>query len=267
MLNFIKLFFFTSKLKRNHDVKSLISYVVNDEFIPAPTAGNKSFLYFELWDQDSSQYRPWQLNESYNFTISTKYEFAEVDIRLISSLVASKSNLNDFSSLEEMVERNAPYLIKDISVEAITKLMEHNQIRPEYDYVSYYDYLKRYILSNSGGSHHFAAAKYISNKLNHPYYINRKSNVVSLNRQAISGICGNYEIFILNENGFHHLTSLCINSDRLFKFYIKPYPIKHVKKLVVFLPRNNPYSMAFSNELKSHECTFINSNLLMLLET
>jgi hypothetical protein len=162
-----------------------------------------------------------------------------------------------------MVITNASYLIEGITIGNINDLMKHYQIRTD-DSIFYYKYANRYAIINSGGSHHFAAAKYIAMKLDTPYYIVRGVYEVMLNPATVNHICNQYNMFVIDNNGFHYLANMSIKNSN-FEFYYKQFPIKHVNKSVIFLPKKNYYSNAFAQELKSRNCKFINDDFISLV--
>ena len=94
----------------------------------------------------------------------------QCEIQEVVGLGASKSNLTDFISLDEMVERNSQEMIINISEEGLHRNLSHDEIRIIHrketsDCFIKYLWDGRLFLSNSGGSHHFAAARYIASRI------------------------------------------------------------------------------------------------------
>lgn len=91
------------------------------------------------------------------------------DITDVQGFAGSKSELRNFTSTDQMVETNSPDMIESISPAKLAENLAHREIRiihaPGIDYFQRYAWDGRLFLINSGGSHHFAAAKYIAARL------------------------------------------------------------------------------------------------------
>lgn len=68
--------------------------------------------------------------------------------------------------MDDMVVRNSPEMIDEISPAKLAKNLAWDEIRiishVDHDYFATWAWDGRVFLMNSGGSHHFAAAKYIA---------------------------------------------------------------------------------------------------------
>lgn len=96
-----------------------------------------------------------------------------VDIQMIHGFGASKSPLHKFKTMEEMISQSGcKHMIDDVSHQGMIDNLSWPEIRiikdkeTSGDRLAYFAYFDCYYLLNSGGSHHFAAAKYIAKKLN-----------------------------------------------------------------------------------------------------
>lgn len=141
----------------------------------------------------------------------TTEDFA-CDITDVHGFCASKSELRDFASTDCMVERNAREMIDEISHEKLAKNLAHTEIRiihsPGSDYFGRYRWDGRLFLMNSGGSHHFAAAKYIAARLSQPVALVGRLYTYSLNAVAIASLRRDFEMFVISDDtpvslGFH----------------------------------------------------------------
>ncbi|CAM5427238.1 putative protein OS=Stutzerimonas stutzeri OX=316 GN=CXK94_17845 PE=4 SV=1 [Stutzerimonas stutzeri] len=74
--------------------------------------------------------------------------------------------------MDDMVVRNSPEMIDEISPAKLAKNLAWDEIRiishVDHDYFATWAWDGRVFLMNSGGSHHFAAAKYIAARLEQP---------------------------------------------------------------------------------------------------
>uniref|UniRef100_UPI003F799567 DUF6685 family protein n=1 Tax=Chromobacterium amazonense TaxID=1382803 RepID=UPI003F799567 len=123
--------------------------------------------------------RGWKASGSYydSFTVA-RHEYTqigqrtelkvELDINEIDGLSASKSDLTKFQTLDQLVEANSFEMIDEITDAKLAKNLAHREIRilhGDSDYFARYLWDERTFLMNSGGSHHFAAARYLAKRL------------------------------------------------------------------------------------------------------
>ncbi len=159
--------------------------------------------------------------------VSVKHEDWQCDIQDVEGLSNSKSDLWKFSSLDELVKTNSKEMICEITEEKLQWNLEHPEIRilnraHSLDHFIRHQWDGRLFLENAGGSHHFAAARFIASKLNKPVPL--KANLID---------------FKFDKNKLEELRDYSIyliNSDVDF-FY------------------------DFSISMESYKCTFITANL------
>lgn len=127
----------------------------------------------------------------------------ETDISQLHGFSNSKSNLDEFESLHQLVLTNSRGMIKDISEDGLIKNLSHREIRiinstSTGDHFVRYAWDGRLYLVNAGGSHHLAAAKYIAFKLDKP--VKLKANYVEyyLNREVLKQLVFDYRIFLFD---------------------------------------------------------------------
>lgn len=134
------------------------------------------------------------------------------DITDVQGFAGSKSELRNFTSTDQMVETNSPDMIESISPAKLAENLAHREIRiihaPGIDYFQRYAWDGRLFLINSGGSHHFAAAKYIAARLPQAVALRGKLVTHSLNALAIASLQRDYEMFVISDatpirRGFH----------------------------------------------------------------
>lgn len=167
----------------------------------------------------------WKMRDGYGYGSFTLHrpEYAQIgqceiiddwvcDISDVHGFSASKSKLRDFASMDEMVETNSRAMIDEITQEKLAKNLAHSEIRivhsPGSDHFCRHLWDGRLFLMNSGGSHHFAAAKYIAARLPQSVALRGKLRTYSLNPLAIASLRRDYEMFVISDDtpislGFH----------------------------------------------------------------
>lgn len=136
--------------------------------------------------------------------VSVKYEKWQCDIQDIHGLSDSKSNLWEFSSLNELVETNSKEMINEITVAKLQKNLAHDQIRiinakHTNDHFVRHQWDGRLFLVNGGGSHHLAAARYIASKLNIKVPLHAGLKVYTFAKDRLAEL-ENLNIYLLNSD-------------------------------------------------------------------
>lgn len=178
------------------------------------------------------------------------------DITDIHGFLASKSNLRTFTNTDEMVETNSRNMIDEITSEKLAQNLAHKEIRiihsPETttDHFVRYQWDGRLWLMNDGGSHHTAAAKYISTRLAQPVILTGKLYTYSLNAIAIASLRRQFEMFVINDDP--EIANAFFNAMRAFRatwlWHTIPRPYEHTK--AILLPRSEARSMRVAAELR-----------------
>lgn len=176
------------------------------------------------------------------------------DISELHGFSASKSELRDFENTDQMVETNSREMISEISLRKLNENLAHREIRiihsPGIDYFTRYQWDGRLWLMNDGGSHHAAAAKYIAARLGHRVPLTGKLYTYSLNASAISSLCNDYRMFVINDDDaeIHIAFSKAMRSFRApWLWHSMPRPYSHAK--AILLPRNERRSMRVAEAL------------------
>lgn len=214
--------------------------------------------------RDYGELRGWRdARGSYSSFTLTRPEYAqlgqrdeidvELDISDILGLAASKSKLTAFQSLDQMVETNSREMIDDISMAKLAANLDHREIRiihSESDHFARYLWDGRVFLMNSGGSHHFAAARYIAARLNQRVPLHGRMYVYSLNGSAIASLCRDYEMFVINDeakvsNSFHDAMR---SFGATWLWHPMPRPYEHTR--AILLPREDSRSMRVAAALR-----------------
>lgn len=126
------------------------------------------------------------------------------DIQNVVGLSESKSNLDDFINLDSMVETNSKEMIESITEENLMKNLAHKEIRilrEDFgDYFSTHLWDGRIFLMNSGGSHHFAAARYIAARIGRKVPLKGKLCIYSINPTAVHALRKIFDIYSISND-------------------------------------------------------------------
>lgn len=193
------------------------------------------------------------------------------DITDVHGFAASKSELRDFASTDQMVEANSRDMIDAITHEKLAKNLDHREIRiihsPGSDFFCRYSWDGRLFLMNSGGSHHFAAAKYIAARLPESVTLRGKLYTYSLNAVAIASLRRDYEMFVISDAtpislGFHHAME-AFRATWLWH----PMPRAFGDAKAILLPKNERRSMQVAALLRQAGVADLGAHLAHLAAT
>lgn len=176
------------------------------------------------------------------------------DITDVHGFSASKSELRNFASTDMMVETNSGDMIDTITHEKLAENLAHDEIRiihsPGSDHFVRYLWDGRLFLINSGGSHHFAAAKYIAARLPESVMLRGKLKSYGLNALAIASLRRDFEMFVISDEtqvslDFHQAMTAF---RATWLWHHLPRPFDEAK--AILLPKNEARSMRVANLLR-----------------
>ncbi|MDQ7979863.1 hypothetical protein QYH69_21725 [Paraburkholderia sp. SARCC-3016] len=208
------------------------------------------------WERIGADYLGCQIHrpEYEQICIETKVEGWQCDISDVHGFGASKSKLTDFSSTDAMVERNSRAMIDEITPEKLAENLAHDEIRILHrtkttDHFACYQWDGRLWLINSGGSHHFAAAKYIAARLPQRVPLQADLRVYTLNEEAISSLRRDFEMFVVpNRTEFSNGFFGAMRSfGATWYWHGMPSTFNHTR--AILLPRSERRSMRVADEL------------------
>ncbi|MBH4098086.1 hypothetical protein I5M83_22120 [Pseudomonas aeruginosa] len=193
----------------------------------------------------------------------------ECEIQDVVGLSSSKSELRDFTSLDDLVEANSRSMIEPVSAETLDRNLAWSEIRILHrdstsDHFACYRWDGRLFLMNAGGSHHFAAARYIASRLCRRIPLRGRLVVYGLNRSSIASLARDYEIFVIpNEPAsylaFHDAMTAC-RATYLHRALPRPYGDRRA----VFLPRSELRSSRVADLLRNEGFFDLGAHLQML---
>lgn len=194
----------------------------------------------------------------------------ECDIQEVVGFGASKSDLRAFHSLDQMVETNSREMITPLTLGKLQSNLDWDEIRllsctPSPDFFVRHGWDGRIFLSNSGGSHHFAAARYIANKLEVPVRLPGLLKTFVLNPIAVRSLIREFRLFVLVDdlavsNGVHDALKMHKATYLTLKL---PRPI--TGQIVILLPKNEKRSMSAAVVFDSHEVFDLGAHLETLI--
>lgn len=190
----------------------------------------------------------------------------KTDILAVEGLAASKSNLKEFTSLDAMVKKNSQEMINPVTKKKFCENIGYSEIRiihqeVSYDYFSTYLWDARLFLNNNGGSHHFAAARYIARKLDIPYELTGQLRVYKISSGEAQTLQEVFEMIALPNIDKNWM--LFHEAMESFKslYYLRRLPSPEGKHAVVFLPKENARSIKVANVMKRYGLLDIGSYL------
>ena len=132
------------------------------------------------------------------------------------------------------------------------------------DYFECHNWDYRIFLINSGGSHHFAAAWYIANRIGEQFPHHGKLYRFGLNVQAITDLLNDFEIFVIGE-----AEEFNVEFNDAVRYYQADYyycdlPKPYTDRQAIFLPRQKERSIQVAEIFKS-EGFFDLGKYLMIL--
>lgn len=206
-----------------------------------------------------------KLKELANFGSCQVTEDWECDIQDVTGLAASKSKLEDFDTLDRMVETNSRSMIEPITADKLRENLAWGEIGILHDYPS--DFFEchlwdgRVFLINSGGSHHFAAARYIAARIGAPVLLRGKLRTYAINGMAVASLQRDYEMFVMTDVpeaviGFHDAMK-SFRASYLWQYLPHPYQDRRA----ILLPRADARSMKAAAAL--HEAGFFDLGLYL----
>lgn len=120
------------------------------------------------------------------------------DITAIRGISASKSLDKDIADIDEFPLICCPNYVEPVTEDHLLENMQHSELRLDQMLFADYPWTKRrYYWHNSGGSHHFAAARFQTHRLNIPVPLHEKLYRYRVNVQMIDALCRKWHMFMI----------------------------------------------------------------------
>lgn len=179
----------------------------------------------------------------------------DCEIREIDGLSASKGPIEKVEGMDNFAEQHCKSFIDEISEEKLLKNLAHDEIRIIHnkntcDHFACYEWDGRTFLMNSGGSHHFAAARYIAGKLDRPVNLQGKLYRYRLNPIALDLLRRKFDIFVIKiDSAYGKLYDPLSAFQASFFTLDLPRPYEGVN--AIFLPRTERRSMRVADAFRN----------------
>lgn len=190
-----------------------------------------------------------------DFGISRKTLGWSCDISDIEGLSASKSDLYSFQSLDDLVMTNSSDLITPVTIEQLMKTLKHHELRivkpcNDDDYFVQYAWDKRTFLINSGGSHHFAAARFLSKRVSKKVPLVGTLRRHIINGRALLSLRSEYDMYVVASPAAMSLLHGAMK--KMAATYLEqPLPEVYGKLVAILLPRNEQQSARASEAFRA----------------
>jgi hypothetical protein len=231
-------------------------------------ATNYKMKNIYMWEFDKREYRAIpkrvRLEEFKQIGFEHLIDDFQIDIEYIKGLSSSKSELSPFESLDKFVEINSPEMISNIDEDGLHKNLSHDK-NVANDMVCYL-WDGRIMLENNGGSHHFAAARYIASRLNKKIPVKGILRVHALREAIVRQLQEKYYMFAIGavdidiemytNKSFNGFTAMMKSYEATY-FYIN-LPNQSNNTKLLFLPKDNKASVKTANLLADKD--FFNMN-------
>lgn len=181
-----------------------------------------------------------------NFSQRSETPHWECEIQDVVGCSCSKSDLASFTTLDDLVTTNSRDMVDRIDDAKLQENLRHNQIhilRPDPDRSG--DFFKRYLWdggrifwANSGGSHHFAAARYIARRLGRAIPLAGRLFTYSIDPAAATALLDEYHLFAIPQDLAHGENGLVAQMRALrapVGLYSMPRP--HESCQLILLPK------------------------------
>ncbi|MFK0093886.1 DUF6685 family protein [Pseudomonas sp. NPDC090592] len=188
------------------------------------------------------------------------------DIGDVTGLSASKSELYRFFSLQQMAEQTCQAFTRDMSQEGLAQNLRWPEIgivHGSSDFMVQYGWDDGLYLANSGGSHHFVAARHIATRLQQPVALHGRLVRNDLDAEAAAELNDEYAIYAVSKDPFF---ADAFDALRDFKatHYWGDLPPPYENGMAIFLPREEARSRKVAEIFASEGFTNVGKILVEL---
>ncbi|GIC75620.1 DUF6685 family protein [Moritella sp. F3] len=211
---------------------------------PFPTRTIDSGSIIKLQDLRIERGYKYSLDYPHNYSLSIRsiitsniIDSFSCDIRDIEGLSASKSNLNEFKTLDEFAQKRTKDYISEITKDRLNENLAHRGIRIlrgfQSDYLAIHEWDPRLFYINCDGSHHLAAARYIAKKLDHSVPINGKLQQYNFDKIELKRLLDDFNVTIISNHDYRLLKEI-----ELFRATYLIAPLNYRSHEVILLPKD-----------------------------
>lgn len=204
-----------------------------------------------------------------NFGGSEVIENFDCEIEDVDGFFASTSNISRFTDMDEMATRDCAGLIAEMSEAKLRENLAHSEVRimraDSDDFLVRFLWNGRLFLANLGGSHHFAAARYIAPRIGQRVPLRVKLQTYWINEASLRALLDEFDIFVLSGQAdairaFHE-------AMRLFRatYLWRALPGRDPDRVrAILLPKSEPRSHRVASELRNAGAFDLGQHLLGL---
>lgn len=206
-----------------------------------------------------------------SFGRCTRVESWSCDIQDVVGISNSKSRLREYSTLDSMIEANRPSWLGDLSAERVAELLAYKEVRlgrpGASDHLSLNLCDGRVMLMNDGGSHHFAAARYVAARIQRNTPITGPLRIYEIDEFALDSMLEAYDMIVIpGDPGFSNWFRGAMESYRATFFSLDlPQPYTAQEGRIVLLPREEPRSAKVAEACKQGGLFDLGTHLDMLI--
>ncbi|MBI6882772.1 DUF6685 family protein [Pseudomonas putida] len=176
------------------------------------------------------------------------------EIQDVAGFSSSKSDLRLFKTTDAMVEKNSREMIEQISQEKLEENLSWDEISitssGASDSFAIWDWDGRVFLSNSGGSHHFAAAKYIAKRIGVEIPLFGTLHRYGINQVALASLRRDFDIFVMSWSSLQKMPFHNAMANIKATYYCKNLPYPHQDQAAIFLPKDEAKSAKVAGLLR-----------------
>lgn len=194
----------------------------------------------------------------------------ECEIQEVEGISNSKSDIYSFETLDQMVATNSKKMITPVSDEKLRENLEWQEIRiihAKYagDHFEKFSWDDRVFLINSGGSHHFAAARYIASRIKENIQLEGRLVTHTLNADAVQELRAEFEIFLISKSCAVQAAFVKIMRSLQATYYLHNMPRPYNEDFyALFLPKSERVSSTVAKTLTEANMFNIGEHLTSL---
>ncbi|MEW7996168.1 MAG: DUF6685 family protein [Candidatus Thiodiazotropha endolucinida] len=233
---------------------------------PCTNAAVESVVNWHEWGHPYGELKGWvKQADFYGGTVIRRDEFLKIgtrevtdqwscDISEIDGLFDSRSMLTNYQDLDAFVEQESPGYIDTLSLARLRENLSHGGIGilkdNTSDYFAYHNWDGRLFLINHDGSHHFAAARYIAQRIEEPVPLQGKLYHYGINGQAIKDLRRDFEIFVIGASEVFNLEFNDAMNHYRADYYYADLPRPYTDLQAIFLPHQKERSARVAEILR-----------------
>lgn len=177
------------------------------------------------------------------------------DIQDVDGFAASKSELRDFKTTDAMVRRNSKPMITPVTREKLEENLRWDEIRiisrEDHDSFATWEWDGRVFLINSGGSHHFAAAKLIAREIGVEVPLSGRYRVYGINQIALASLRRDFDIFVMSWDCKQQMGLHKAMQSFGATYYWKDLPRPYTDQAAIFFPKGEKRSAKAAQVLRN----------------